>query len=75
LVPHAAVRAAQTAHPTAGEDQAAMVRDVCQRGQGAAIVAVHGASVPRGRVVAGGVTVALADRGWSLGRADADGPW
>jgi hypothetical protein len=35
---HDAVRAALQAHPTAGEDQQAMVRDVCQGGAGVALV-------------------------------------
>jgi conjugative relaxase-like TrwC/TraI family protein len=35
---HDAVRAALAAHPTAGEDQAGMVRDVCQGGAGIALV-------------------------------------
>jgi conjugative relaxase-like TrwC/TraI family protein len=35
---HAAVHDALAAHPTAGQDQAAMVRDVCQGGQGVALV-------------------------------------
>jgi conjugative relaxase-like TrwC/TraI family protein len=35
---HAAVRDALAAHPTAGTDQQAMVRDVCQGGQGVAVV-------------------------------------
>jgi conjugative relaxase-like TrwC/TraI family protein len=38
VVSHAAVRAALAAHPTAGQDQAGMVRDVCQGGQGVALV-------------------------------------
>jgi conjugative relaxase-like TrwC/TraI family protein len=38
VVSHDAVRAALQAHPTAGEDQQAMVRDVCQGGQGIALV-------------------------------------
>jgi hypothetical protein len=38
VVSHDAVRAALAAHPTAGEDQQAMVRDVCQGGQGVALV-------------------------------------
>jgi AAA domain len=38
VVSHDAVRAALQAHPTAGEDQQAMVRDVCQGGQGLALV-------------------------------------
>jgi conjugative relaxase-like TrwC/TraI family protein len=38
LVSHDAMRAALQAHPTAGEDQAAMVRDVCQGGAGVALV-------------------------------------
>jgi ATP-dependent exoDNAse (exonuclease V) alpha subunit len=38
VVRHDAVRAALKAHPTAGEDQAAMVRDVCQGGAGVAVV-------------------------------------
>jgi conjugative relaxase-like TrwC/TraI family protein len=38
VVAHDAVRAALAAHPTAGEDQRAMVRDVCQGGQGVALV-------------------------------------
>jgi conjugative relaxase-like TrwC/TraI family protein len=38
VVSHAAVRAALAAHPTAGEDQAGMVRDLCQGGQGVALV-------------------------------------
>jgi ATP-dependent exoDNAse (exonuclease V) alpha subunit len=38
VVSHDAVRAALQAHPTAGEDQQAMVRDVCQGGQGVALV-------------------------------------
>jgi conjugative relaxase-like TrwC/TraI family protein len=35
---HQAVREALAAHPTAGTDQQAMVRDVCQGGQGVALV-------------------------------------
>jgi conjugative relaxase-like TrwC/TraI family protein len=35
---HQAVREALAAHPTAGTDQQAMVRDVCQGGQGVAVV-------------------------------------
>jgi conjugative relaxase-like TrwC/TraI family protein len=35
---HEAVRAAAAAHPTAGIDQQAMVRDLCQGGQGVALV-------------------------------------
>jgi conjugative relaxase-like TrwC/TraI family protein len=35
---HEAVRAALSAHPTAGADQQAMVRDLCQGGQGVAMV-------------------------------------
>ena len=38
VVSHEAVRAALAAHPTAGEDQQAMVRDVCQGGAGVALV-------------------------------------
>jgi ATP-dependent exoDNAse (exonuclease V) alpha subunit len=38
VVGHDAVRAALQAHPSAGEDQAAMVRDVCQGGTGVALV-------------------------------------
>jgi conjugative relaxase-like TrwC/TraI family protein len=38
VVSHEAVRAAQAAHPSAGEDQQAMVRDVCQGGAGVALV-------------------------------------
>jgi ATP-dependent exoDNAse (exonuclease V) alpha subunit len=38
VVSHDAVRAALAAHPTAGEDQQAMVRDLCQGGQGVALV-------------------------------------
>jgi conjugative relaxase-like TrwC/TraI family protein len=38
VVSHEAVRAALAAHPTAGEDQAGMVRDVCQGGTGVALV-------------------------------------
>jgi conjugative relaxase-like TrwC/TraI family protein len=38
VVSHDAVRAALQAHPTAGEDQQAMIRDVCQGGQGVAVV-------------------------------------
>jgi hypothetical protein len=37
-VSHQAVRDALAAHPTAGVDQQAMVRDVCQGGQGVAVV-------------------------------------
>jgi conjugative relaxase-like TrwC/TraI family protein len=37
-VSHQAVREALAAHPTAGSDQQAMVRDVCQGGQGVALV-------------------------------------
>jgi TrwC relaxase len=36
VAPHAAVRDALTAHPTAGTDQEAMVRDLCQGGHGVA---------------------------------------
>jgi conjugative relaxase-like TrwC/TraI family protein len=35
---HQAVREALAAHPTAGQDQQAMVRDLCQGGQGVALV-------------------------------------
>jgi conjugative relaxase-like TrwC/TraI family protein len=38
MVRHDAVRAALVAHPTAGQDQAAMVRDICQGGTGVALV-------------------------------------
>jgi conjugative relaxase-like TrwC/TraI family protein len=38
VVSHDTVRAALQAHPTAGEDQQAMVRDVCQGGAGVALV-------------------------------------
>jgi ATP-dependent exoDNAse (exonuclease V) alpha subunit len=38
VVSHGAVRAALAAHPTAGQDQAGMVRDVCQGGAGVALV-------------------------------------
>jgi len=37
-VSHQAVREALAAHPTAGSDQQAMVRDLCQGGQGVALV-------------------------------------
>jgi conjugative relaxase-like TrwC/TraI family protein len=37
-VSHEAVREALAAHPTAGSDQQAMVRDLCQGGQGVALV-------------------------------------
>ena len=38
VVSHDAVRAALAAHPTAGQDQVAMVRDACQGGAGVALV-------------------------------------
>jgi conjugative relaxase-like TrwC/TraI family protein len=38
VVGHDAVRAALAAHPTAGEDQAGMVRDLCQGSAGVALV-------------------------------------
>jgi hypothetical protein len=38
VVGHDAVRAAFLAHPTAGADQQAMVRDICQGGTGVALV-------------------------------------
>src|SRR5215217_6792901 len=38
VVSHGAVRAALQAHPFAGEDQAGMVRDLCQGGAGVALV-------------------------------------
>jgi conjugative relaxase-like TrwC/TraI family protein len=38
VVSHQAVREALAAHPTAGPDQQAMVRDLCQGGQGVALV-------------------------------------
>jgi AAA domain len=38
VVSYAAVRAALAAHPTAGEDQQAMVRDACQGSAGVALV-------------------------------------
>jgi ATP-dependent exoDNAse (exonuclease V) alpha subunit len=38
VVSYGAVRAALAAHPTAGADQQAMVRDLCQGGQGVALV-------------------------------------
>jgi conjugative relaxase-like TrwC/TraI family protein len=37
-VSHQAVRDGLTAHPTAGQDQQAMVRDLCQGGRGVAVV-------------------------------------
>jgi conjugative relaxase-like TrwC/TraI family protein len=37
VVSHDAVRAALAAHPSAGQDQQAMVRDLCQGGQGVAL--------------------------------------
>jgi conjugative relaxase-like TrwC/TraI family protein len=38
MASHEAVRAALAAHPTAGDDQQAMVRDLCHGGQGVALV-------------------------------------
>jgi ATP-dependent exoDNAse (exonuclease V) alpha subunit len=38
VVSHDAVRAALAAHPTAGDDQQAVLRDVCQGGAGVAVV-------------------------------------
>jgi ATP-dependent exoDNAse (exonuclease V) alpha subunit len=38
IVSHGSVGAALVVHPTAGQDQAAMVRDVCQGGSGVALV-------------------------------------
>ena len=38
MASHQAVRDALAAHPTAGADQQAMVRDLCQGGQGVALV-------------------------------------
>jgi hypothetical protein len=38
VVSHGAVRAALAAHPTAGDDQQAMLRDICQGGAGVAVV-------------------------------------
>jgi conjugative relaxase-like TrwC/TraI family protein len=38
VVSHDAVRATLAAHPTAGEDQQAMIRDVCRGGAGVALV-------------------------------------
>jgi conjugative relaxase-like TrwC/TraI family protein len=38
VVSHQAMREALTAHPTAGTDQQAMVRSLCQGGQGVAVV-------------------------------------
>jgi hypothetical protein len=38
VVSHESVRAALAVHPTAGQDQAAMVHDVCQGGSGVALV-------------------------------------
>jgi conjugative relaxase-like TrwC/TraI family protein len=38
MASHQAVRGALAAHPTAGADQRAMVRDLCQGGQGVAVV-------------------------------------
>jgi conjugative relaxase-like TrwC/TraI family protein len=38
VVSHEAVRGALAAHPTAGTDQQATVRDICQGGQGVAVV-------------------------------------
>jgi conjugative relaxase-like TrwC/TraI family protein len=38
VVSHEAVREALAAHPTAGADQQAMVRDLCQGGQGVGVV-------------------------------------
>src|SRR4030095_990582 len=38
VVSHGAVRAALAAHPTAGDDQQAMLRDICQGGSGVVVV-------------------------------------
>jgi conjugative relaxase-like TrwC/TraI family protein len=38
VVGHGAVRAALAAHPTAGDDQQAMLRDICQGGSGVVVV-------------------------------------
>jgi hypothetical protein len=38
VISHEAVREALAAHPTAGSDQQAMVHDLCQGGQGVAVV-------------------------------------
>jgi hypothetical protein len=42
IASHQAVRDALAAHPTAGIDQQAMVRDLCQGGQGVALVVGRG---------------------------------
>jgi conjugative relaxase-like TrwC/TraI family protein len=54
-----AVRAALRAHPTAGEDQQAMVRDVCQGGSGVAVVVGRAGT---GKTFALGI----ARHGWQL---------
>jgi conjugative relaxase-like TrwC/TraI family protein len=63
VVSHDAVRAALQAHPTAGEDQAAMVRDVCQGGAGVAVVVGRAGT---GKTFA----VGMARHAWQL-----DGYW
>jgi conjugative relaxase-like TrwC/TraI family protein len=60
VVSHAAVRATLAAHPTAGQDQAAMVRDVCQGGQGVALAV--GRAGTRQDLRAGGRKTRLAAR-------------
>jgi conjugative relaxase-like TrwC/TraI family protein len=57
---HEAVRAALVAHPTAGEDQAGMIRDLCQAGQGVALVVGRAGT---GKTFALGV----ARHAWQLG--------
>jgi conjugative relaxase-like TrwC/TraI family protein len=56
---HEAVRDALAAHPTAGTDQQAMVRDLCQGGQGVAVVVGRAGS---GKTFALG----MARHGWQL---------
>jgi conjugative relaxase-like TrwC/TraI family protein len=59
VVSHEAVRTALQAHPSAGEDQQGMVRDVCQGGAGVAVVVGRAGT---GKTFALGV----ARHGWQL---------
>jgi conjugative relaxase-like TrwC/TraI family protein len=59
VVSHDAVRVALAAHPTAGADQQAMVRDVCQGGAGVAVVVGRAGT---GKTFALG----MARHGWQL---------
>jgi ATP-dependent exoDNAse (exonuclease V) alpha subunit len=63
VVSHEAVRGALAAHPSAGEDQQAMVRDACQGGAGVAVVVGRAGT---GKTFTLGIARGIAQHAWQL---------